>query len=159
MNNSLYRPNVGIVLVNHEKKVFVGKRYDNKDDLEQNIYWQMPQGGIDEGETPQKAALRELLEEIGTDKTIIIKESTEWYAYDFPPELRYKLWGGAYIGQKQKWFLMQFTGRDADINLNTHNPEFCAMQWVIPEQAIDLIVPFKRGLYQQVFEEFNDYFP
>ncbi len=146
-----YRPNVGVILVNREGRVFVAARIDNPADA-----WQMPQGGIDKGEDPAVAALRELEEEIGTGKAEIVAESDGWYQYDLPPELIGKMWGGKYRGQKQKWYVLRFLGTDADINLDTRHPEFRAWKWVSFEQVPDLIVPFKRDLYQELVEAFGD---
>lgn len=113
-----YRRGVGIVLIDARGRVFVGQRNDTKG------AWQMPQGGIDKGETPRAAALRELKEETGTDKARIIAVSRAWLRYDLPADLQAKVWKGKYRGQEQKWYLMRFTGRDADIDLNAHTPEF-----------------------------------
>ena len=146
-----YRPNVGVILVNRDGRVFVAARIDNPADA-----WQMPQGGIDKGEDPAVAALRELEEEIGTGKAEIVAESDGWYQYDLPPELVGKMWGGKYRGQKQKWYVLRFLGTDADINLDTPHPEFRAWKWVPFEQVPDLIVPFKRDLYQELVETFGD---
>ena len=120
-----YRPCVGIALFNAEGKVFMGQRRDSQ--LEG---WQMPQGGIDSGETPAEAAFRELREEIGTSRAEIIAELPDWYSYDLPPEWQGKLWGGGYVGQRQKWFAMRFLGADHEINLDTAEPEFRAWRWV-----------------------------
>ena len=146
-----YRPNVGVILVNREGRVFVAARIDNPADA-----WQMPQGGIDKGEDPAVAALRELEEEIGTGKAEIVAESEGWYQYELPPELVGKMWGGKYRGQKQKWYVLRFLGTDADINLDTRHPEFRAWKWVPFEQVPDLIVPFKRDLYQELVATFGD---
>ena len=140
-----YRPCVGIMLFNDEGKVFVGKRIDQTVEG-----WQMPQGGIDKGETPEKAALRELMEEVGTDKAEIVGEMQDWVTYDLPPHLVGVAFRGKYKGQRQKWFALRFTGKDADINLTAHEPEFSAFQWVSPDALPDLIVPFKRHTYKQV---------
>jgi putative (di)nucleoside polyphosphate hydrolase len=141
------------MLLNASNQVFVAKRIDTEAEA-----WQMPQGGIDEGEDPFAAALREMEEEIGTNKASLIAESADWYAYDLPAALVGKLWKGKYRGQKQKWYLLRFEGTDADINILTHEPEFCEWQWVAPESLPDLIVPFKRELYQQLVAEFSKYF-
>jgi putative (di)nucleoside polyphosphate hydrolase len=146
-----YRPNVGVILVNRHGWVFVAARIDNPADA-----WQMPQGGIDKGEDPAVAALRELEEEIGTGKAEIVAESESWYQYDLPPELVGKMWGGKYRGQKQKWYVLRFLGMDSDIDLDTRHPEFRAWKWVPFEQVPDLIVPFKRDLYQELVEAFGD---
>jgi putative (di)nucleoside polyphosphate hydrolase len=145
-----YRLGVGVMLINNKRHVFVGRRNDMAGD-----HWQMPQGGIDKGEEPRAAALREMKEEIGTDKAEILAESRGWFAYDLPPELARTAWKGRYRGQKQKWFAARFTGRDADINLETEHPEFEAWQWIAPADLPRLIVPFKRKLYVDVMEEFR----
>lgn len=146
-----YRPCVGIMLVNDAGRVFVGRRIDVKD----APAWQMPQGGIDPGETPRAAALRELAEETGTDKAEILAESRRWRHYDIPAAIAGGLWGGRYRGQRQKWFAMRFLGSDADIDLATTHPEFDAWRWVLPDDLPRLIVPFKRPLYLDVLEEFR----
>jgi putative (di)nucleoside polyphosphate hydrolase len=115
--------------------------------------WQMPQGGIDPGETPREAALRELEEEIGTAKAEIIGETVAWHHYDLPPELTGGMWGGRFRGQRQKWFAMRFTGTDADIDLATEHPEFDAWEWVAPTRLPELIVAFKRDVYVAVLAE------
>ena len=144
-----YREGVGLMLLNPRREVFVAQRLDMPSDA-----WQMPQGGIDKGETPRQAALRELEEEIGTAKATIRAESHGWLSYDLPAELVPRLWGGRYRGQRQKWFLLDFTGRDSDIDIATQHPEFSRWQWVPAPRVLELIVPFKRGLYAQVLEEF-----
>lgn len=150
-----YRPCVGVMLVNSAGRVFVGKRIDNKE----GDAWQMPQGGIDEGEDVHPAALRELEEETGVKPHLvtIIAESREEHLYDLPDFLIGKLWGGKYRGQRQKWLLMRFSGEDSDIDLDAHeHAEFEAWTWIEPEQLPDLIVPFKKRVYRQVLEEFRD---
>jgi putative (di)nucleoside polyphosphate hydrolase len=145
-----YRPCVGIMLLNKDRKVFVAQR------IEQVIEaWQMPQGGIDDGEGPAVAALRELEEEIGTGHARIIAESRDWLSYDLPPELIGKAWRGKYRGQRMKWFAMDFLGIDSDIDLNTANPEFQQWRWEDMYKLPDVIVPFKRDLYAQLVEEFG----
>lgn len=145
-----YRLGVGIMLLNSSGKVFVGNRIDqNSSDA-----WQMPQGGIDEGETPLEAAYRELLEEVGTDNVTLLKESVDWYFYDIPKEISSKLWGGKYTGQMQKWFLFLFNGEDNQINISTEIPEFRAWKWESPNAIVNMIVDFKRDLYQSVLNEF-----
>ena len=146
-----YRPGVGILLVSRAGQVFVGRRIDVKE----MAAWQMPQGGIDPGETPRAAALRELKEEIGTDKAEILAESGCWRSYDIPAAIAGALWGGRYRGQRQKWFAMRFLGHDGDIDLATEHPEFDAWQWAAPDDLPSLIVPFKRPLYRDVLEEFR----
>jgi putative (di)nucleoside polyphosphate hydrolase len=144
-----YRPCVGIMLLNPRGQVFVARRIDMPSEA-----WQMPQGGIDEGEPPQAAALRELREEIGTDKAEVLAESRTWMNYDLPAELIGKLWGGRYRGQTQKWFAMRFTGMDSDINIATEVPEFLDWKWAEIDRLPSLIVPFKRKLYEQIVAEF-----
>ena len=145
-----YRKGVGTMLVNPHGDVFVARRNDMLSDA-----WQMPQGGIDEGEDPRDAALRELKEEIGTDAARILAESKDWLSYDLPAELVPKIWGGRYRGQRQKWFLLRFLGTDSDINIHTEDPEFLEWKWAAVESLPDLIVPFKRRLYQDLIAEFG----
>lgn len=150
-----YRPCVGVMLVNSAGRVFVGKRIDNKE----MDAWQMPQGGIDDGEDLHAAALRELQEETGvsSDLVTIIAETRDELLYDLPDFLMGKMWGGKFRGQRQKWLLMRFSGEDTDIDLNAHeHAEFEAWRWVEPEQVPELIVPFKKRVYRQVVEEFRD---
>ncbi|WP_298194991.1 RNA pyrophosphohydrolase [Novosphingobium sp.] len=149
-----YRPCVGVMLVNAEGRVFVGQRIDSKE----GDAWQMPQGGIDDGEDFHPAALRELEEETGVtgDLVTILAESREEYLYDLPDNLIGKLWGGRYRGQRQRWLLVRFNGEDEQIRLDAHShPEFLAWRWVEPEHLPDLIVPFKKRVYRQVVEEFR----
>jgi putative (di)nucleoside polyphosphate hydrolase len=143
-----YRPCVGVMLINPAGRVFVGQRRDTPD------AWQMPQGGIDRGETPRVAALREMEEEIGTAAAEIVAETQDWLRYDLPPDLLGRVWGGRYRGQKQKWVAARFTGTDADIDLATAHPEFDAWQWVEPAELVGLIVPFKRPVYEAVVAAF-----
>jgi len=150
---SPYRPAVGIMLLNRRGEVFVARRID----MPGIPAWQMPQGGIDPGETPRQAALRELKEEIGTDKAEVLGESAGWLQYDLPADLAGGVWGGRYLGQRQKWFVMRFAGSNADIDLATEHPEFDAWQWVAPEQLPELIVPFKRQLYIDILAEFQEH--
>lgn len=150
-----YRPCVGIMLVNSAGKVFVGRRVDNRE----GDWWQMPQGGVDEGEELEGAVLRELGEETGLapDKVVLLKRMSEDIAYDLPDELQGKLWGGRYRGQRQTWFLARFTGEDDDVRLDAHQPaEFDAWQWIDPEQLPEMIVPFKKRVYRAVLEEFRE---
>lgn len=147
-----YRPCVGMMIVNKEKMVFVAKRSDIKSES-----WQMPQGGINKGEDPEVAVIRELEEEVGTNKVNILQESKDWLYYDLPKRLAAKLWNGRYRGQKQKWFLMEFCGDDKDINIETEHPEFCEWKWVEPGQIVDIIVPFKKRLYTEVLQEFSEF--
>jgi putative (di)nucleoside polyphosphate hydrolase len=149
-----YRPAVGIMLLNRQGRVFVARRIDMVDAVRP---WQMPQGGIDPGESPRQAALRELKEEIGTDKAEILGESRVWLQYDLPVELSGGVWGGRYRGQRLKWFVMRFTGGDGDIDLAAAHPEFDAWRWVAPERLPELIVPFKRKLYIDILAEFREH--
>ncbi len=145
-----YRPNVGVLLVNPAGHVFVGRRIDNEVPA-----WQMPQGGIDKGEDPRDAALRELLEETGVAPELVTieAETVDWVLYDLPHDLIPKLWKGRYRGQKQKWFLMRFQGKDTDVNIATDEPEFSHWQWLAPSELVDNIVPFKRDVYRRVLNE------
>lgn len=145
-----YRESVGMMLLNEDNLVFVGRRIDTTSDA-----WQMPQGGIDAGEKPQNAAIRELEEETGTNKAKIIVESSEWLCYDLPDKLIPRIWNGKYRGQKQRWFALRFLGTDSDININTKHPEFCEWQWVSMQDLPSLIVPFKRDIYAKVVAEFS----
>jgi putative (di)nucleoside polyphosphate hydrolase len=145
-----YRPGVGIMLFGPPGRVLVAKRIDMPSDA-----WQMPQGGIDEDEAPIDAAWREMEEEIGTAAAELLAESRDWLSYDLPDELIPRLWGGRFRGQRQKWFAFRFSGRDSDIDIARGNPEFSAWRWARLEQLPDLIVPFKRTLYQRLVEEFR----
>jgi len=143
-----YRPCVGVMLVNHEGRVFVGQRIGLDEDA-----WQMPQGGVDTGEAPAEAAMRELEEEIGTAKARIIAETEGWFDYDLPPEFIGKRWRGRYRGQSQKWFACLFQGEDSDIHLDTAHPEFSDWRWVAFEELADLIIAFERDVYRAVVAE------
>lgn len=150
-----YRPCVGAMLVNSAGKVFVGRRIDTKE----GDWWQMPQGGVDEGEDLESALWRELHEETGVTSrhATLIKRMSDDIAYDLPPELQGKLWGGIYRGQMQSWFLLRFTGTDADIDLNAHDPaEFREWRWVDPEDLPNLIITFKKRVYRTVLENFRE---
>ena len=147
-----YRPAAGIMLLNREAKVFVAQRLDSS--LEA---WQMPQGGLDEGEDPQAGALRELEEETGIRSElveILARAPAELY-YDLPDDLLGKIWKGRYRGQNQHWFLARFLGRDEDVNIETAEPEFRAWKWVSPHELPSLIVPFKKKLYEDVVNAFS----
>jgi putative (di)nucleoside polyphosphate hydrolase len=146
-----YRPCVGIMLLNREGLVFVGKRIDQTVEG-----WQMPQGGIDAGENPRGAVMRELKEEIGTDKAEIIGEMDNWLTYDLPAHLIGVAFHGRYRGQCQKWFALRFLGQDSDIDLTAHEPEFAEWKWLTLEALPRLIVPFKRDTYRQVIEAFRN---
>jgi putative (di)nucleoside polyphosphate hydrolase len=138
-----------MMVVNPAGLVFIGERRGVVGG------WQMPQGGIDPGELPRDAALRELIEEIGTDRVELARESGRWYAYDLPPEHIPRFHGGRYCGQSQKWFDFRFVGSDADIDIATADPEFRRWRWAPPHEVAALIVPFKRAVYEAVFEEFR----
>jgi len=155
-----YRPCVGIMLVNADGRVFVGRRIDQRESEvgQDGDFWQMPQGGIDDGEDLRAAGYRELFEETGVSEAhaTILAQTKEEVLYDLPEHLIGKLWKGKYRGQRQYWLLMRFTGQDADINLNAHHPaEFEAWKWVDAEALPDLIVPFKKRVYRAVLEEFR----
>lgn len=146
-----YRPCVGVMLVNAQGKVFAGKRIDQTVEG-----WQMPQGGIDDGESPREAVLRELKEETGTTKAQIIAELPDWLTYDLPEHLVGIAFKGKYRGQKQKWFLLRFTGQDGDIDLHAHEPEFADWKWFDLDELPGLIVPFKKPVYDAVIAGFRD---
>jgi putative (di)nucleoside polyphosphate hydrolase len=149
-----YRPCAGFMLVNREGLVFVGQRIDPS----AHGFWQMPQGGIDPGEDIREAALRELAEEVGVAAHMVevIAQSAQPYLYDLPPELLGRVWKGRYRGQEQHWFLGRFLGEDADIDLEAHDPpEFNAWRWVAPDALPELIVPFKRAVYEGLVAEFR----
>ena len=154
-DDHLYRRGVGVMLLNERRHVWVGKRIDNTAEA-----WQMPQGGIDEGEAPFPAALRELEEETGVKGhlTSLIAETADWLTYDLPPELQGTIWKGRYRGQRQKWYALRFHGTDADVDLMAHaaagHAEFKAWQWAELHRLADLIVPFKRDVYRAVVREF-----
>lgn len=154
VGHSGYRPGVGIVLLNSKGEVFVGRRIDLEEEA-----WQMPQGGINEGENARQAAFRELREEIGTDSVEVLAEASGWSYYEVPEELASKAWSGRWKGQRQKWFVMLFKGRDSDIDLATEHPEFCAWRWVPVREVVELAVSFKRQLYLNVIREFPSMFP
>lgn len=145
-----YRPCVGLMVLNAQGQVFVAQRNDMR-----SVAWQMPQGGVDKGEEPREAALRELEEEIGTGDAEILAESADWHSYELPRELVGKLWKGRYRGQRQKWFALRLRGDDKTINIETEHPEFSAWKWVDISQVVDLAVPFKRDLYRKIVEEFR----
>ena len=153
MNNKPKLPlriGVGIVVLNNENKVFVGKRIDNPEN-----FWQMPQGGIDKNENSLQAAKRELKEETGIQSIQLIKELDEWLEYDLPENLLGKIWQGKYRGQKQKWYIMKFVGKEDEININTKNPEFLDWKWIEPSKLPDIAVNFKVNLYKKIKKELN----
>ncbi len=147
-----YRPCVGVMLINDLGEVFVGQWIDSK-----MAAWQMPQGGVDKGEDPYDAALRELWEETGVEASLVtvVTETPEWLPYELPYDLVPKLWKGRFRGQEQKWFLMRFSGSDADINIQTDHPEFSEWRWLPTSKLVDNIVPFKRDVYAAVLKAFN----
>ena len=144
------RIGVGIVLLNHENKVFVGKRIDNPKN-----FWQMPQGGVNKNEDFLQAAKRELEEETGIKSVTLIKEVKEWLEYDLPKHLLGKIWQGKYRGQKQKWYIMKFFGKDEEINIKTKNPEFLEWKWIEPSMLPGIAVNFKVNIYKKLKEELS----
>ena len=149
-----YRPNVGMMIINQKKEIFVGKRIDHPSN-----FWQMPQGGIDAQEIPSIAALREMEEEVGIkkNKVDLLAESKDWYYYSIPSDLAKTLWKGKYKGQRQKWFLYKFKGAEKDINIHTEYPEFSDYKWVTKDFLVPNIVPFKKKIYEKLLLEFKDY--
>ncbi|NOD63875.1 MULTISPECIES: RNA pyrophosphohydrolase [unclassified Ruegeria] len=149
-----YRPCVGLMLINADGRIFVGQRNDRHKDA-----WQMPQGGVDKGEDPRDAALRELWEETGvtSDLVEIVAETDGWLPYDLPHDIVPKIWKGRYRGQEQKWFLLRFIGTDDQINIETDHPEFSQWKWQASDRLIDEIVPFKRDVYEHVLKAFDSY--
>lgn len=147
-----YRPNVGVMLINDAGRIFAAQRLDSELPA-----WQMPQGGIDEGEDARAAALRELEEEIGVPPALVqvLAETEDWLTYDLPHEIVPRIWKGRYRGQKQKWFLLRFLGRDEQIDLEQEHPEFSTWRWISADEMVDAIVPFKREIYQQVVAAFR----
>lgn len=156
MKDLPYRPAAGVMLLNPANKVFVAQRIDTT--LEA---WQMPQGGLDEGEDAEAGALRELEEETGISPRLvrIMARADRELLYDLPEDLIGKLWGGRYRGQRQSWFLARFLGRDEDIDLETPHPEFRAWRWAEPADLPHLIVPFKKTLYEAVLQAFAEHLP
>jgi putative (di)nucleoside polyphosphate hydrolase len=152
-----YRPCVGVVLIDARGMVFAGQRIDSPAGA--SPAWQMPQGGIDDGEKPREAAYRELWEETGVTRDLVdfVGKTHGWVTYDLPPELLGKIWGGKYRGQKQKWFLFRFKGHDSDIRIASEHPEFSAWRWITADEMVDGIVPFKRAVYDEVIRSFRAY--
>ena len=151
--NSLpYRPCVGVMLINAEGMIFAGLRKDSTAQA-----WQMPQGGIDDGEKPRKAALRELWEETGITDDLVefVGKTHDWVTYDLPPDLLGRVGGGKYRGQRQKWFLYRYLGRDDQVNIATEQPEFSAWCWIAADEMTASIVPFKRAVYEEVVRHFR----
>jgi len=156
MKNQLkkYRRCVGMMIINDKNYILVGKRIDHP-----SGFWQMPQGGINENENPEEAVWREMIEEIGTNNVNLIKISSQWLHYEIPQDTLSTLpWGKKYIGQKQKWFVFRFKGKDSEINVETKNPEFSEWKWTNYKSLADNIVPFKRAIYAKVIKEFKDIF-
>ncbi len=155
-----YRPCVGVMLVNAEGLVFIGRRRNKRqpEHVAPGHEWQMPQGGIDPGEDPYVAALRELHEETNVRSVSMIAEAPDWYSYDLPNDVARKSWRGGYRGQTQKWFALRFTGDDSEIDIHDpgpgHKPEFDAWRWEKIERLPELIIPFKRQVYENVVADF-----
>ena len=148
-----YRPCVGVMLANADGHVFVGQRIDTD-----AAAWQMPQGGVDPGEDPRAAALRELWEETGVPAELVNveAETPDWIPYDLPHDLVPRIWKGRFRGQEQKWFLLRYKGRDDQVNIDTDHPEFSEWRWLPPSELVGQIVPFKRAVYQLVLDAFED---
>ena len=147
-----FRKGIGVFLINTNNQLWVGKRIDFKND-----YWQMPQGGIDNNESPRQAMIRELSEECGIKKNYeILMELEEWLSYSLPSSLKKIVWGGRYVGQTQKWFACRFLGKDREFDLETHKPEFEEWKWIRPEEAVKFVVPFKKKLYKDVLKGFEN---
>ena len=146
-----YRPCVGLMLLNHRGEAFIGNRISS----DHFIAWQMPQGGIDPGEAPEEAALRELHEEVGTASAEILATHPDWLNYDLPEEVLGRALGGRYRGQTQKWFALRFTGTEAEIDIQTAQPEFNQWRWCALDEIVELIVPFKRPVYERVIDDFR----
>ena len=153
-DDHLYRRGVGVMLINTDGLVWVGRRIDNTDEA-----WQMPQGGLDKGEAPWDGALREVEEETGIGPQLVerVADHPQRLRYDLPPELAGRLWKGKWIGQDQDWFLARFTGSDADVDIATSDPEFNDWKWVDPAHLPDLIVPFKRDMYRAIVAGFGEW--
>lgn len=158
-----YRPCVGVVLFNRAGRVFAGRRANKalREHVAPGHEWQMPQGGIDKGEEPLSAALRELYEETNVRSVTLLGQSDEWFAYDLPDDIAMEAWKGKYRGQKQKWFAFRFDGDDSEINVlnpgGGHKAEFDAWRWEALDAMPDLIIPFKRGVYERVVDVFGVY--
>lgn len=155
-----YRSCVGVMLLNRDGLVFIGRRLGGPEHVDATHSWQMPQGGLDEGEDPYQGALRELYEETNVRSVLKLAEATEWYAYDLPSKVGKEAWKGRYRGQKQKWFALRFSGNDGEINVTKpgggkHRPEFLEWRWEKMERLPELIIPFKRDVYVRVVQEFS----
>lgn len=152
-----YRRCVGVMLLNAQGLAWIGRRFEKQNDEGKGHWWQMPQGGIDKDEDPERAALRELAEETSVTSAEVIAQSQHWYNYDLPEHLIGKSWNGRYRGQTQKWFALRFTGQDSEIDLHPpgHSQEFDQWRWAPMDDVLKLIVPFKRQVYEQVIAEFR----
>ncbi len=153
-----YRPCVGTTVFNHEGRVFIGRRSGGPEQVDEVHAWQMPQGGLDPGEDPFRAALRELHEETNISSVELLAEMRDWLSYDLPDALVPHAWGGRYRGQTQKWYALHFTGDDSEIDIahpGGHEPEFVEWRWAQMHELPDLIVPFKREVYERVVAEFG----
>ena len=149
-----YRKCVGMMIINSQKEILVGRRLDHP-----SGYWQMPQGGIDDNEKPEEAVWREMMEEIGTNNAKLYKISSKWIKYNIPQEtLDHLPWGKQYVGQTQKWFIFNFLGKDHEINVETQNPEFSEWKWMNHKELTENAVPFKRKVYKTILDEFEDTF-
>ena len=149
-----YRHCVGMMILNNKNEILVGKRLDHP-----SGYWQMPQGGIEKNENPEKAVWREMMEEIGTNNAALLQTSFQWINYNIPKDTLARLpWGKKYVGQTQKWFLFRFTGKNQDINVGTKNPEFSVWKWSHHDLLVEYIVPFKRQVYSNILDEFANIF-
>ena len=163
MTNPKYRPCVGITLIDRRGLVFVGRRRNKalKEHVAPGHEWQMPQGGIDEGEDPYRAALRELAEETNVSSVDLLGESSDWFSYDLPEDIARQAWKGRYCGQTQKWYALRFLGDDSEIDIEHpaggHKPEFDAWRWAPMADLPGLIIPFKRPVYERVVAEFGQY--
>jgi len=156
-----YRPCVGLMVLNGAGLVFIGCRSEGPEHIDETHVWQMPQGGIDRGEDPWLAALRELYEETNIRSVKFLGEIGEWLSYDIPRDIVSRAWGGKYRGQTQKWYALRFTGDDSEINISSpgssHDPEFVAWKWETMARLPDLVVPFKRPTYERVVQEFSKF--
>jgi putative (di)nucleoside polyphosphate hydrolase len=157
-----YRPCVGVMVLNRAGLVFIGRRSEGPEHIDETHVWQMPQGGIDPDEDPWPAALRELYEETSIRSVEHLGEIDDWLSYDIPRDIAGRAWGGRYRGQTQKWFALRFTGDDSEINVSSpgggeHDPEFIAWKWEPMEHLPDLVVPFKRSTYERVVREFSKF--
>ena len=153
-----YRPCVGTMVLNRHGLVFIGRRFGGIEHVDATHVWQMPQGGLDPGEDPYRAALRELREETNIRSVERLAEASDWFAYDLPPEVARRAWNGRYRGQTQKWFALRFTGHDREINVTEpaggHEPEFTEWRWEPMRNLPGLVIPFKRDVYERVVVEF-----